>query len=75
MDQGYRAGRDSPIFALRAAKSRIWIGRRAHEENLRKNEGWLATMVDQLTGSVPKIRGFYRDEDGVFRLIGFGSGS
>jgi hypothetical protein len=48
---------------------------RVREENLRKNEGWLATMVDQLTGSVPKIRGFYRDEDGVFRLIGFGSGS
>lgn len=48
---------------------------RIREENLRKNESWLATMVNQMTGTIPKIRGFYRDKDGVFRLIGFGGGS
>jgi len=45
---------------------------RINEENLRKNEDWLAAMVRQTTGTVPKVRGFYRDEDGVFRLISFG---
>ena len=48
---------------------------RIREENLRTNENWLASMVNQMTGTIPKIRGFYRDEDGVFRLIGFGNGS
>jgi len=48
---------------------------RIREENLQKNENWLATMVNQMTGTIPKVRGFYRDEDGVFRLISFGSGS
>ena len=48
---------------------------RIREENLRKNENWLAAMVNQMTGTIPKIRGFYRDEDGAFRLIGFGEGS
>ena len=46
---------------------------RVIEENLRKNENWLAAMVRQTTGTVPKIRGFYRDGDGAFRLIGFES--
>lgn len=48
---------------------------RIREENLRKNESWLAAMVRQATGTVPKIRGFYRDKDGAFRLIDFGGGS
>lgn len=48
---------------------------RIKEENLSKNENWLAAMVRQATGTVPKVRGFYRDEDGAFRLIGFGPGS
>jgi len=45
------------------------------EENLQKNENWLADMVNQMTGTIPKVRGFYRDENGAFRLISFGSGS
>jgi hypothetical protein len=46
---------------------------RLREETLRENANWLAGMVKQLTGTVPKVRGFYRDDDGVFRLIGFGT--
>lgn len=45
---------------------------RLREENLRKEENWLASTVNQMTGTIPKVRGFYRDEDGVFRLISFG---
>lgn len=32
---------------------------------------WLADTMQSLTGRVPQIRGFYRDKDGVFRLINF----
>lgn len=40
-----------------------------------EEETWLSESVRQLTGLVPKIRGFYRDKQGVFRLISFGNGS
>lgn len=36
---------------------------------------WLSESVRQLTGFVPKIRGFYRDKEGVFRLMSFGNDS
>ena len=45
---------------------------RLREENVRKEANWLASMVSRMTGAVPKIRGFYRDDNGIFRLIGFG---
>lgn len=48
---------------------------RLRRENVEKDKDWLASLVQGMTGSVPKVRGFYRDEDGVFRLIGFGDGS
>ena len=48
---------------------------RLRRENVEKDKDWLAAMVRQMTGTVPQVRGFYRDKDGVFRLIGFGSGS
>lgn len=47
---------------------------RLRRENVDKEKDWLASMVQQLTGTVPKVRGFQRDKDGVFRLIGFGDG-
>jgi hypothetical protein len=48
---------------------------RLRRENVEKDKDWLAAMVRRMTGTVPQVRGFYRDKDGVFRLIGFGSGS
>ncbi len=48
---------------------------RLREDAVRNEENWLASMVQQMTGTIPKIRGFYRDEKGVFRLISFGHGS
>ena len=36
---------------------------------------WLSGTVNKLTGKVPEVRGFYRDKNGVFRLIGFGKES
>ena len=40
--------------------------------NQQEQENWLADMMEDFTGRVPQIRGFYRDKDGVFRLITFG---
>jgi hypothetical protein len=34
---------------------------------------WLASTLKRMTGTIPKVRGFYRDKAGVFRIIGFGS--
>ena len=48
---------------------------RLRRENVEKDKDWLAAMVRRMTGTVPQVRGFYRDKDGVFRLIGFDSGS
>lgn len=41
------------------------------QKNLKKEENWLASSVKKLTGATPKIRGFYRDKQGVLRLINF----
>jgi hypothetical protein len=41
---------------------------RGNEET---NNNWLAGMMKNLTGDLPEVRGFYRDKNGVFRLIGF----
>ncbi len=38
---------------------------------LEAQENWLESTMRNLTGRVPQIRGFYRDKDGVFRLISF----
>jgi hypothetical protein len=35
------------------------------------NFEWLSQSMLNLTGQIPNLRGFYRDKDGVFRLIGF----
>lgn len=48
---------------------------RLRRENVEKERDWLASMVRQLTGTIPQVRGFQRDKNGVFRLIGFGEGS
>ena len=46
---------------------------RLRRENVEKDKDWLASLVRGMTGSVPQVRGFYRDKEGVFRLITFGS--
>jgi hypothetical protein len=38
---------------------------------LEAQENWLESTMRNLTGRVPQIRGFYRDKDGVFRLVTF----
>ena len=48
---------------------------RLRRENVEKDKDWLASMVRRATGTIPQVRGFYRDKDGVFRLITFGGGS
>ncbi len=35
------------------------------------NLQWLGQKMQDLTGQIPDLRGFYRDKNGVFRLIGF----
>jgi hypothetical protein len=40
---------------------------------VQKEADWLASTLRRMTGTIPKVRGFYRDGDGVFRIIGFGS--
>jgi len=40
-------------------------------KNAADNQDWLARTMRDLTGEVPKLRGFYRDKDGVFRVVGF----
>ena len=39
--------------------------------NAEANNNWLAGMMKNLTGDMPEVRGFYRDKNGVFRLISF----
>ena len=38
---------------------------------LEAQQNWLESTMRNLTGRVPQIRGFYRDKEGVFRLISF----
>ncbi len=38
---------------------------------LQAQENWLESTMRNLTGRAPQIRGFYRDKEGVFRLISF----
>lgn len=38
---------------------------------LEAQENWLESTMRNLTGRAPQIRGFYRDKEGVFRLISF----
>jgi hypothetical protein len=46
---------------------------RLRRENVDKDKDWLASLVSRMTGTIPQVRGFYRDKEGVFRLISFGS--
>lgn len=45
------------------------------QRNLEAQENWLSASVEKLTGMIPKVRGFYRDKQGVFRFISFGNDS
>ena len=51
---------NNPDGSLRADKT---------EENV----NWLDRAMEALTGQVPEVRGFYRDKDGVFRVLTSGS--
>ncbi len=44
---------------------------RLRKENLKSSESWLAALMTSPTGTKPKIRGFYRDKQGIFRLLTF----
>ena len=44
---------------------------RLRASTLEAQENWLESTMRNLTGRVPQIRGFYRDKEGVFRLISF----
>lgn len=37
------------------------------------NADWLSRTMQGMTGSVPTIRGFYRDKEGVFHVISYGN--
>jgi hypothetical protein len=34
-----------------------------------ENINWLDRMIEMMTGKDPKLRGFYRDKDGMFRVL------
>ena len=51
---------NNPDGSLRADKT---------EENV----NWLDRAMEALTGQVPEVRGFYRDKNGVFRVLTSGS--
>ena len=38
-------------------------------DKLEENTNWLERTMEALTGEAPKLRGFYRDKDGVFRVL------
>jgi hypothetical protein len=42
-------------------------------DKLNENNSWLGRMMKMMTGENPAMRGFYRDEKGVFRVLTSGS--
>lgn len=38
-------------------------------EKAEENESWLDRTMEKLTGEDPELRGFYRDKNGVFRVL------
>jgi len=44
---------------------------RLRKENQKSGQNWLAALMTSPTGATPKIRGFYRDKQGIFRLLTF----
>jgi hypothetical protein len=34
-----------------------------------ENSNWLQNAMEALTGEEPELRGFYRDKNGVFRVL------
>lgn len=44
---------------------------RLRRDDTQSNIEWLGQKMQNLTGQIPALRGFYRDKDGVFRVIGF----
>jgi len=40
-------------------------------EHAAAQQNWLARTLHNVSGDVPKMRGFYRDKNGVFHLLGF----
>ena len=44
---------------------------RLRKENQKSSQSWLAALMTSPTGATPKVRGFYRDKQGIFRLLTF----
>lgn len=42
-------------------------------DKMEENVNWLDRAMKTLTGRAPEVRGFYRDKDGVFRVLTSGS--
>jgi hypothetical protein len=42
---------------------------RLRTDKLKENSNWLDRAMEALTGNDPDLRGFYRDKDGVFRVL------
>ena len=42
-------------------------------DKMDENNSWLDRMMEMMTGEDPELRGFYRDENGVFRVLTSGS--
>jgi len=42
-------------------------------DKIEENVNWLDRAMKALTGQTPQVRGFYRDKDGVFRVLTSGS--
>ena len=46
---------------------------RLRADKLKENTNWLDNMIKMMTGKNPELRGFYRDKNGVFRVLTSGS--